>query len=205
MNIIYAGAAYPAGRWSDRIDKPLLLAFGLLVLIASNLALATASNLILVAVGVALWGLHMAITQGLFVTLVAAAAPAELRGTAFGMFNLVAGVAMLGASILAGALWNSFGPATTFFASAILTGVGFIPLLLLGHQKKISNQGAAFSYNSCPHGSTADSRASPAIWVNDPPRAGLMGDRLWGQHAAGQWSEEWNGDACSPNASTTET
>ena len=135
MNIIYAGAAYPAGRWSDRIASPLLLAFGFLVLIASNLALATASNLILAAVGVAHWGLHMAITQGLFVTLVAAAAPAELRGTAFGMFNLVAGVAMLGASILAGALWNSFGPATTFFASAILTAVGFIPLLLLGRPK----------------------------------------------------------------------
>lgn len=104
VNIIYAGAAYPAGRWSDRIASPLLLAFGFLVLIASNLALATASNLILAAVGVAHWGLHMAITQGLFVTLVAAAAPAELRGTAFGMFNLVAGVAVLGASILAGAL-----------------------------------------------------------------------------------------------------
>ena len=104
MNLVYALSAYPAGWLADRVDRRALLAGGLLVLIAADLALARAGGWAGVAAGVALWGLHLGLTQGLFAAMVAAAAPAGLRGTAFGFFNLAGGGAMLAASLLAGAL-----------------------------------------------------------------------------------------------------
>ena len=127
MNIVYALSAYPAGVLSDRMDRGRLLALGLLVLVAADLVLAFAGGLAAVAIGVVLWGLHMGLTQGLLATLVADTAPAELRGTAFGMFNLVGGMAMLLASVLAGALWDLVGAGTTFLA-----GAGFAVVALLG-------------------------------------------------------------------------
>ena len=88
------------------------------MLIAADLVLAQAQGLAAVAAGVALWGLHMGMTQGLLATMVAGAAPAHLRGTAFGFFSLVSGVALLIASVLAGLLWDELGAATTFYAGA---------------------------------------------------------------------------------------
>jgi len=79
-----------------------------------------------VMIGVALWGLHMGLTQGLLVALVADTAPPELRGTAFGIFNLVSGVALLAASIVAGALWDLVGPTGTFMAGALITAIGLM-------------------------------------------------------------------------------
>jgi MFS family permease len=127
MNIVYALAAYPAGVFSDRVNRIGILGFGFLALIAADLALAFAPGLTMVALGVVLWGLHMGFTQGLLATLVADTAPPELRGTAYGLFNLFGGVATLAASLLAGALWDRIGPPSTFLA-----GAGFTALALIG-------------------------------------------------------------------------
>jgi MFS family permease len=133
MNLAYAAAAYPAGALSDRVDRVRVLMFGLVLLIAADVALAWLPGLAGAAVGVVIWGLHMAFTQGLLATLVADAAPPELRGTAFGMFNLVTGVALLAASVIAGALWDIAGPSATFAAGA---GFAVLTLLALGWQRR---------------------------------------------------------------------
>lgn len=130
MNVVYAASAYPFGKLSDRMSHKKLLALGLVVLIAADLVLALDDHWTTVLAGVALWGVHMGMTQGLLATMVADTAPADLRGTAFGFFNLVSGVAMLIASVVAGLLWDSLGAATTFYA-----GVGFCLLALLGLMK----------------------------------------------------------------------
>jgi MFS family permease len=118
MNLVYSGAAYPAGVLSDKRNRMGLLALGLVLLIAADLVLARADGLVAVSVGVVLWGAHMGFTQGLLATLVADVAAPELRGTAFGVFNLTSGVAALGASVGAGVLWDAFGAPATFLAGA---------------------------------------------------------------------------------------
>jgi len=130
MNMVYAVSAYPFGKLSDRMSRPTLLALGLVVLIAADLVLGINDSWGVVLAGVALWGVHMGMTQGLLATLVADAAPANLRGTAFGFFNLVSGIAMLVASGLAGLIWDRLGPSWTFHAGALfclvaLTGLGW--------------------------------------------------------------------------------
>jgi MFS family permease len=127
MSGVYAASAYPFGKLSDRMSHRLLLALGLVVLIVADLLLGLAQAWPLALAGVLLWGLHMGMTQGLLAAMVAAVAPAELRGTAFGVFNLLSGLAMLVSSLLAGALWDTLGPAATFYA-----GAGFCMLTLLG-------------------------------------------------------------------------
>ncbi len=118
MNLVYAAAAYPAGLLSDKTDRFRVLAAGLALLIAADLVLGFATTILGVAAGIVLWGLHMGFTQGLFAAMIADTAPAELRGTAFGIFNLLGGIATLVASVLAGALWEFFGPQATFLAGA---------------------------------------------------------------------------------------
>jgi len=127
MNLVYSGTAYPFGKLSDRMNHGTLLSLGLVVLIAADLVLAANDHWLTVAVGVCLWGLHMGVTQGLFATMVADAAPMDLRGTAFGFFNLVSGIAMLMASAAAGLLWDRFGASVTFRA-----GAAFAVLALMG-------------------------------------------------------------------------
>jgi MFS family permease len=131
MNVVYALSAYPAGVLSDCLNRNALLAAGLAMLAGADLALALMPNLGGVAIGVALWGLHMGFTQGLFAALVADAAPAELRGMAFGYFNLLTGLAMLAASVIAGALWDAYGPAGTFFAGLVFALVALFGLLTM--------------------------------------------------------------------------
>jgi MFS family permease len=131
MNVVYALSAYPAGALSDRLDRKGLLAAGLVVLAGADLALALMPNLGGIAIGVALWGLHMGLTQGLFAALVADASPPELRGTAFGFFNLLTGLAMLAASVIAGALWDDYGPAGTFFAGLVFALTALLGLLAM--------------------------------------------------------------------------
>ena len=131
MNIVYGLAAYPVGALSDRMDPKALLCLGFGVLVAADLVLAAGSNLWVALLGVALWGLHMGMTQGLLASLVAGAVPGDRRGTAFGVFNLAGGLALLLASILAGALWQSFGPASTFLAGAVLTTTGLVSAAIL--------------------------------------------------------------------------
>jgi MFS family permease len=128
MNIAYALAAYPAGVLSDRIDRKRILVSGLLVLVAADLVLAVAQGVAGLALGILLWGLHMGLTQGLFAALVADASPPELRGTAFGVFNLAVGLATMIASVVAGVLWDAVGPAATFLAGAGFAGVALAGL-----------------------------------------------------------------------------
>lgn len=118
MTAVYAASAYPMGRLGDRVSRRALLAAGLAVLIAADLVLALASDWPAVLVGVALWGLHMGMTQGLLSAMVADAAPAPLRGTAFGVHGLASGLALLAASVIAGALWQGMGAPATFWAGA---------------------------------------------------------------------------------------
>jgi MFS family permease len=121
MNFVYALAAYPAGALSDRVNRIAILGAGFGLLVAADIVFAFTTDIAGVAVGVALWGLHMGLTQGLLATLVADTAPPELRGTAYGMFNLLSGLALLVASVLAGALWESVGSQSTFLAGAVFT------------------------------------------------------------------------------------
>ncbi|UTD27619.1 MFS transporter [Bradyrhizobium sp. WD16] len=127
MNVVYALAAYPAGVLSDRIGRGGVLIAGTACLVAADLVFALGTSVPAAMVGVAVWGLHMGLTQGLLAALVADTAPVDLRGTAFGVYSLAAGIATLISSIIAGALWDEFGPAATFFA-----GAGFTALALLG-------------------------------------------------------------------------
>lgn len=127
MNITYALSAYPAGVLSDRINRTALLALGLVFLAGADLVLALLPSLSGLALGIVLWGLHMGLTQGLLSALVADTAPPNLRGTAFGYFNLFTGLALLAASVIAGALWDAYGPAVTFLA-----GLGFALVALVG-------------------------------------------------------------------------
>ncbi len=128
MNVIYSLSAYPFGKLSDRVSHTRLLALGLVVLIAADLVLAIDDRWGVVLAGVALWGGHMGITQGLLATMVADTAPADLRGTAYGFFNLTSGIAMLVASAFAGLLWDRLGAASTFYAGASFCVIALIGL-----------------------------------------------------------------------------
>ena len=132
MNVVYALSAYPFGRLSDRISHRWLLALGLAVLIGADVVLAYSNEWTWVWLGVSLWGLHMGITQGLLATMVADVAPVDLRGTAFGFFNLVSGVALLIASALAGLLWDQFGAPQTFIAGAAFSAIAMLAILVRG-------------------------------------------------------------------------
>jgi MFS family permease len=120
MNLIYAASAYPFGKLADKMSHKKLLAAGTVVLIAADLVLAINGNWMIVLGGVALWGVHLGMTQGLLAAMVADTAPADLRGTGYGVFNLVSGLAMLVASVVAGLLWDRLGASFTFYA-----GIGF--------------------------------------------------------------------------------
>lgn len=139
MNVIYALGAYPFGRLSDSVSHTKLLAWGLVVLIAADAMLAWSNHWTWAWAGITLWGLHMAMTQGLLATMVADTAPADLRGTAFGFFNLMSGMAMLLASTLAGVLWDQLGASFTFAAGAAFS-VASLLLLWLGRNAMASLQ-----------------------------------------------------------------
>jgi MFS family permease len=142
MNVVYALAAYPAGVLSDRMDRQAILIAGLVILVVADVVLALASGIAGVAVGVVLWGLHMGLTQGLLATLVADSAPPELRGTAYGMFNLTTGLALLAASVIAGALWDAVGPRGTFLAGAAFTALAVVGLLFVRRPSRVAGDGS---------------------------------------------------------------
>ena len=118
MSVVYAAGSYPAGAWADRASPRRLLIAGLLCLIAADVTLAAAATVGVAFAGIALWGAHMALSQGLMGKLVADHAPAELRGSSYGVFHLTTGLATLVASVAAGLLWDKIGPAATFLAGA---------------------------------------------------------------------------------------
>jgi len=133
MNVAYAGAAYPFGALSDRVSHRTLLGVGLVVLLVADLVLASSDHWAVVLAGVVLWGVHLGITQGLLATMVANTAPSDLRGTAYGFFNLASGIFMLVASVGAGWLWDRLGPAYTFYAGAVFCLAALA--LLVGRQQ----------------------------------------------------------------------
>lgn len=123
MNVVYAVSAYPAGLLSDRFGRSRLITAGFVVIVGADVVLASATGVPAVMAGVVLWGLHMGLTHGVLTALVADSAPAPLRGTAFGLFNLVGGVAMLVGSVVAGWLWDRYGASAPFLASAVIAAV----------------------------------------------------------------------------------
>jgi MFS family permease len=130
MNIVYALVSYPAGSLSDRIGRNGILLGGIGMLVIADLILAVSTSVSGALLGVVFWGLHMGLTQGLLATLVADTAPDDLRGTAFGVFNLATGIAMLVASVIAGGLWDAYGPKMTFLAGAAFTAIALIGLMI---------------------------------------------------------------------------
>jgi MFS family permease len=130
MNGVYSLGAYPLGKLADRMNRRGLLATGLVVLIAADALLALSASGPLLWAGIALWGLHMAMTQGLLAAMVADGAPSDLRGTGFGVFNLASGIAMLAASALAGWLWDAYGASVTFWAGGGLAALALGGLLV---------------------------------------------------------------------------
>ena len=129
MNLVYALSAFPFGKLSDSASHVKMLAWGLALLIAADLVLAWSNHWGWIWTGISLWGLHMGITQGLLATMVAEVAPVDLRGTAYGFFNLISGVAMLLASVFAGLLWDNFGAPFTFIASALFSALALAAMM----------------------------------------------------------------------------
>jgi MFS family permease len=138
MSVVYMLTAYPAGRLSDKMPRTLLLAVGMGVLALADIALALADGQALLFGGIALWGLHMGLTQGILATLVADVAPVEYRGTAFGVFSLVSGAGLLLASALAGLLWDVLGPAATFIAGAVLSLLAGVVALRVAAPRRVA-------------------------------------------------------------------
>jgi MFS family permease len=132
MNVVYALTAYPAGALSDRVRRPTVLLAGLGALFVADLILARATSPMMVLIGVAVWGLHLGLSQGILAALLADTAPPALKGTAFGLFNLVSGLCLLLASTLAGWLWDRHGAATTFYTGAALAAAAVLLLLARG-------------------------------------------------------------------------
>jgi len=132
MNVVYALAAYPFGKLADSMSHTMLLAWGLVILIIADTALAWDGHWSVVWAGIVLWGLHLAMTQGLLAAMIADTAPADLRGTAYGFFNLASGVAMLIASALAGMLWDGLGATFTFMAGATFSTLALLAVALRG-------------------------------------------------------------------------
>lgn len=137
MNVAYAGSAYPLGYLSDRISRRRLLGLGIVLLIVADVVLGLASRAAWVGVGAVFWGLHMGASQGLLSAIVADSAPAHLRGTAFGLFHLVSGIALLSASVAAGWLWSALGPAATFYAGAVFALIALVGLLSARTVKRV--------------------------------------------------------------------
>jgi len=136
FNLAYVALAYPAGALSDRISPKAILIAGIAVLIGGNLVLAWTTGYAGLIVGVALWGAHMALTQGIFSRMIADSAPDHLRATSFGAFWFVTGIASLLASLGAGMLWDRDGSSATFIASAGAAAVAMAMLSLLSDDRR---------------------------------------------------------------------
>ena len=133
MNLAYLLSAYPVGKLSDRMPKQNLLVVGCGVLAVANGVLAIASNPVLLIVGALLWGLHMGLTEGIFAAMVANSAPKDLRGSAFGIFNMLRGLVLLAASVFAGFLWDQVGPQATFGLASVLAIITVVAVWLSRH------------------------------------------------------------------------
>lgn len=129
MSACYAAASYPAGRWADRIAHPRMLAIGCAVLVVAHATVAAASGPWITLVGIAIYGLHLALSQGLLSAWMANVAPADARGTAFGMLHFATGVATISSGLLVGFAWDELG-ATRTFAIGAAASVGVVVLVI---------------------------------------------------------------------------
>ena len=140
MSLVYTLSAYPAGWAADRYDRGRLLILGLAILVVADLVLAGAGSITAGLIGVAIWGLYMGMSQGLLQALVADAAPADLRGTAFGVYHLVTGLGLLAASLLAGWLWSRYSAAAPFLFGATCASVTLLALAAM-ERRRVSRSG----------------------------------------------------------------
>jgi MFS family permease len=141
FNLAYVGLAYPAGAMSDRISPKKLLMSGMAVLVAGDLVLARSGSFAGLVVGTALWGAHMALTQGIFSRMIADSAPEKLRATSFGAFWFVTGIATLLASLGAGWLWDREGSSAVFATSAGVAAMALVMLSLLPDESRPARRG----------------------------------------------------------------
>jgi MFS family permease len=128
--LVFSSTAYPFGILADRIDRRLQLAAGAVILLLAHIVLATADTIWLTILGGALWGLQLGATQGLLGAAIADTAPDDLRGTAFGIYDMAIGAATFAASAGAGLLWMAGGAATAFGAGACIATAAVLTLLL---------------------------------------------------------------------------
>ena len=140
QNLTYALFAYPLGRLSDRISRRQLLIGGWLIyaLVYGGLALVDRAPQFWGLLAV--YGVHLAMTQGTITALVADLVPANLRGTAFGFLNLAVGVALFPASLLAGLLWQQLGSGVAFAVSSGLALIAICLLAIVSQNKDRSSQ-----------------------------------------------------------------
>lgn len=150
MSFAYAISAYPAGILADHMDRRWIFVAGVLALIIADLTLAFAGDIGVVMIGVTLWGLHMGLTQGLFATLIADVSPAEVRGSAFGIFNFVSGLILFFASLLAGFLWEQVGPSATFLAGAGFATFTLLSLFVTGAADKQAGLASSGNHKKRP-------------------------------------------------------
>jgi MFS family permease len=136
FNLVFLALAYPAGALSDRVSPARVLMAGIALLIVADLWLARSKGLASIGLGVALWGAHMALTQGVLSRMIADAAAPERRATSFGAFFFVSGIAALAASLGAGLLWDRVGPAATFQAAAVAAALAALALVVLGRERR---------------------------------------------------------------------
>lgn len=130
VNLVAAPVSFPAGRLSDRIGRRHLVMSGFAVLVAAQLVLTVTDGPIGVLVGALFWGLHLGMTQGVLAAMIVDHAPADLRGTAFGVFHVASGLAVLVGSFGAGWIWDQLG-STTMFATAAAIGVAGLAALVI--------------------------------------------------------------------------
>lgn len=136
LSCIYAAGSYPAGAAADRVSPRTLLLVGLSFLIAADLVIGLGHSILPVFVGGALWGCHLALTQGVFSKIVAEFTPSDLRGTGFAIFDLGRGIAFVIANTVAGYWWKASGPSATFFSAAAFATIGGVGLAIATRHEK---------------------------------------------------------------------
>ncbi len=133
-NIVSSLLAIPLGKMSDRIGRKRVLVAGYATFALVYAGFAWAANKPMLIAAFALYGVFTAMTAGVERAFIAEIAPKELKGTMLGLHSTVVGIALLPASVIAGLLWNAFGPVVPFafgaslsLAAALILAFGLSP------------------------------------------------------------------------------